>query len=234
MAPENPPCLVIFDASIQENELIGPVRYIEASPGEYLRVRWNVNDQPDDFKPMGNGVVYVYTKNTKIIEVPISSDAKPANLGDFRYHWSEGLQFGIPSLMFVLILPENYTLLNSQPLLAGVKNFNKRIAAYWVLEGDNKSNRTQVKWQTGIYTGDLNSEIIRINNISFAEETTDIYVGELGKAQKKELLDIHIKRVHELEKRVALQGISVDPSVTIEIDDIKKKIEKLKNSLESK
>ena len=231
MAPEHPPSLVIFDAALTENDnLVGSVKYIEALPGESLRVRWNVSSPPPDFKPMGKGVVFVYTQNTQVTEIPASDDAKPDNLGDFRYRWSEGLELGIPWLMFVLILPKGYTLLNARPLPAGVKAFKSRIALYWLLKGDD-FNRTQVEWQIGPHQGDLKSEIIRINNASFVEDRADIYVGELDTPREKKLLEIYTRRLQKLKEKEAFLGISVDPSILMEIEDIEERIESIRKSL---
>lgn len=230
MAPEHPPSLVIFDATLEENDLIGVVRYIEASPGEYLRVRWNIGNQPPDFKPMGNGVVFVYTKNTQVTEIPASYDAKPDNLGDFRYRWSEGLRFGIPWLMFVLILPENYTLLDTRPLPAGVKIFNNRIASYWLLKGDD-FNRTKVEWKIDPYEGDLTSEVIKINKVLLMEERADIYVGELHELHKKKLLEYKTRRLQKIQETQAIKGIDTEPHYLIEIEDLKQDIVALQDEL---
>lgn len=49
--------------------------------------------------------------------------------------------------------------------------------------------------------------------------------------QKQELVKIHKRRLHLLEKRVAMQGITVDPSVIMEIDDIRTVIQLLETEI---
>ena len=116
MAPEYPPSLVIFDARFENGDLLGRLSYIEkADENTRLRVRWNVGMQPASFRAAGNGVVFVHDPDGQVIDFSPSDDAQPDVLGKDRYCWTEGIQSGHQWLMFVLILPASYTLLDPQP-----------------------------------------------------------------------------------------------------------------------
>jgi hypothetical protein len=66
MAPEWPPYVVIFDAKLVNGRLKGAVQYVEpGEQGKTLRVRWNVESQPQDFIPVGEGVAYVHVRRTE-------------------------------------------------------------------------------------------------------------------------------------------------------------------------
>ena len=47
----------------------------------------------------------------------------------------------------------------------------------------------------------------------------------------KELLDIHIRRLLELKKQQAAYGLSADPSIALEIENIEAEIRKLRAEL---
>jgi hypothetical protein len=166
MAPEFPPSLVIFDARFKGNVLQGALEYVEAvgARSEHrLRVRWSVEDQPQDYRAVGGGVAYIYDKGPEFQPMPISENAKPIFFGDSRYQWTEGLQFGLPWLMFILILPKDYTLMDPWPKPVGTKIFRERLAFYWTLKGDDDVGHTRVECTIKKFQGDLESELMRIN-----------------------------------------------------------------------
>jgi hypothetical protein len=103
MAPEHPPELVIFDSRFDDDSLKGDLYYIEVPMGR-LRVRWDAEREPENFQPVGGGVAHVL-KTDQLQVLPVSRDSIPDNLGGLCYRWSEGLNLGIPWVMFVLILP---------------------------------------------------------------------------------------------------------------------------------
>ena len=163
MAPERPPSVVIFDARFEGDSLRGTLHYVESQDTNLrLRVRWNVASQPKDYRPVCDGVAYVYQKAGKVDVLPISKDASPTPLGNSRYRWTEGLDPQHPWLMFILILPEGYTIANPHPLPVDTKNFAKRLALYWILKG-NDLGRTDVELTIKKLQTDVNSEIAKIN-----------------------------------------------------------------------
>src|SRR5688572_33181813 len=101
MAPEYPPQLVIFDARFEAKTLKGDLHYIEVPLGERLRVRWDAERAPRKFQPVGGGVAYIF-KTVDLQVLPVSRDSVPDDLGELRYRWSEGLNSGIPWMMFAL------------------------------------------------------------------------------------------------------------------------------------
>ncbi len=163
MAPEFPPILVIFDARFERNVLKGVLEYVESGSTQRLRVRWSVGSQPRDYCAVGGGVAYVYDKGSEFQIMPVSEDAEPTDLGDSRYQWTEGLQFGKPWLMFVLILPKHYTLVDPWPKPIGTKIFRERLALYWTLKGDEDFERTAVECTIREFHGDLESELMQLN-----------------------------------------------------------------------
>lgn len=192
MAPEFPPVLVIFKSRFEDSVLKGIVEYVESGvlkPNQRLRVRWNVESQPRDYRSVGEGVAYVYDKDNDLEIMPISEDASPNFLGNDRYLWTEGLQSGLPWLMFILILPKGYTLDDPLPRPAGTKIFKDRLAFYWTLRGDDL-DRTTVQLTMKKLQGDFEPEIIRINkaylaNETFTPSTIEIEDTPLKKEEKK-------------------------------------------------
>ena len=165
MAPEYPPVLVIFNSRFENDKLMGTVEYVECGspkPNKRLRVRWGVESKPEDYISVGEGIAFVYNKNNEVEILPKSIDDAPKPLGNDQYLWSEGLDFDIPWLMFILILPPGYTLDDPDPKPAGTKIFQERMALYWTLPGD-KLNRTSVKLRIKELQQDLDSEIMRVN-----------------------------------------------------------------------
>jgi hypothetical protein len=172
MAPENAPSLVILDTRIENGDLRGSCEYIEPrTPGTRLRVRWAVESQPQDFAPVGGGVAYIYSKGAEFESLPVVQDAIPTALGQDRYRWTEGLNAGIPWVMFILILPGGYTLSHASPEPAGTRVFRDRLALYWVLRGDDL-NRTQVSWTLTALRTDVRTEQIHINRLLSREAPT--------------------------------------------------------------
>jgi len=173
MAPEHPPSLVIFDARIENDTLRGSCEYIEPStPGTRLQVRWAVESQPEGFAAVGGGVAYIYTKNSDFNFVPISKDASPVRLGDDRYRWIEGLNAGVPWVMFILILPRGHTLAEPSPAPAGARVFGDRLALYWVLRGDDLG-RTEVVWTLRPLRTEPNAELVRLNQLVSGTASTN-------------------------------------------------------------
>jgi len=125
-------------------------------------VRWREESQSDGFAPVGGGVAFIYSKGAEFDSVPISNDAIPDDLGEHRYRWTEGLNVGIPWVMFILILPAGHTLLTANPAPAGARIFQGRLAVYWILQGDD-IGRTQVFWTLSSLRGELRADLVRIN-----------------------------------------------------------------------
>jgi LysM repeat protein len=160
MAPEYPRDLVVLDLRLENGVLAGPIEYVQAAEAGRLRVRWDVEGQPEDFLSVGNGVAYVLASTVETISR--SDIAHPISLGDFRYRHIEGLRPQTDWLEFILILPEGHTATEIQPMPLSARDFEGRIALFWALKGD-PAGHARVDWQIKEVEVDLASEIERIN-----------------------------------------------------------------------
>jgi hypothetical protein len=169
MAPDFPPKLVVFDLRFESDILQGTsdilqgtLEYVEVSQrGERLRVCWEGIPEIPGFLPVGGGVAHVYRTDNMLV-LPRRENVRPKSLGDSRYSWQEGLQPNDPWLMFILILPQRYTLANPRPVPVSAAEFEGRLALYWILEG-GEFNRTYVEWGVKEFEGSLSLEIEKIN-----------------------------------------------------------------------
>lgn len=185
MAPELPPSLVIFDSRFDASgELLGDIYYIEPVNAAQLHVRWNVGQPPPGYIPVGGGVAYASADDGKVQELAVSKDVPPDPLGNSRYRWVQGLRFGLEWVMFILILPEGYTLFDPYPNPSGTRNFNGRLALYWALEGD-RLNRTRVEWTLKELSGELKDELVRINQEYSSDNVPILAAGKSAPAQDK-------------------------------------------------
>lgn len=167
MAPEHPPELVIFDSRFEDDKLKGDLHYVEVPIGDRLQVRWDAEREPENFRPVAGGVAHVF-KTDQLQVLPISHDSIPDDLGGLRYRWSEGLNSGIPWVMFVLILPSGHTLVAAEPKPARAKVFKDRLALYWILKADNLG-RTQVICTLNTFEGSASSKLIELNRFCSGE-----------------------------------------------------------------
>lgn len=234
MAPEFPPVLVIFNSRFEDGSLTGSIEYVESpNPKQRLRVRWSVASLPEGYREVGGGVAYVYDKGIEIL--PISEDASPNYLGEHyghpRYRWTEGMQFGVPWLMFILILPKDYSLAVPMPALAGTKIYDSRIAAYWILKGDDVG-RTQVECSIKPLQQDLHSEIVEINQLCMQKAPRNIPISvdeEIIHMYK--MLEVLNKRRRVIELQVAQLGSTCPAPIKIELDEITEQIRDLEQKL---
>lgn len=163
MAPEFAPVVVSLNSRVENGELKGVLEYVESEELlKKLRIRWSVEGQPDDYSAVGGGVAFIYHRDLAFQVIPRSEDARAITLGNDRYLWTEGLQFGVSELMFILILPQGYTLTDPSPLPIGAKIFEDRLALYWILRGNEQ--RTKVEWTIKGLPTDIKAELIRLNN----------------------------------------------------------------------
>jgi hypothetical protein len=120
-----------------------------------------VDTLPEGYLSVGGGVAFVRDNPASII-MPISEDATAVELGDGRYLWKEGLQDGRPREMFVLVLPNGYTIEDPWPFLTGTKPFQDRIAVYWMLNFYG-GEHVEVEWTLKPLIIDLDAEVISLN-----------------------------------------------------------------------
>lgn len=162
MAPEYPKKLAVLDLKWEDQKLRGILEYTESAQEELLRVRWAVENQPEGYFAIGSGVAFIY--NTPgVVVMPPSLDAIPEAMGNSRYRWQEGMPEEQQWLMFILILPEGYTVTNPFPKPVSAKEFNGRLALYWVLDGGNQ-RRARIAWTLKKLDQELSLEVEKINS----------------------------------------------------------------------
>ena len=215
MAPEYPPGLVIFDSRFEDNKLKGHLHYVEVPIGNRLRVRWDTEGEPENFRPVGGGVAYVF-KTRKLKDPLISHDSIPDDLGDLRYRWTEGLKLGIPWVMFVLILPSGHTLVAAEPVPARAKIFDDRLALYWILKAGDLG-RTQVVCTLKQFEGSASSKLVELNRFCSGEGPLpdgSIQIEDRSPSTPKRVFisyshdsDAHREKVLALSERLRADGI---------------------------
>jgi hypothetical protein len=185
MAPEYPPSLVVFDAQMENDRLRGWCEYIEPNvPGTRLRVSWSAEIPPEGYKAVGGGVAYINPEFTSTRNL----HQGPTNEGEYHYRWSEGLNLGIPWVMFIFVLPLGYTLTEMNPSPAGTKLFGNRLALYWMLAGDTY-NRTQVAWTLSPLDSHVDRELVRLSRLRLGFPVTSpvsIAVDDSSRIQSNE------------------------------------------------
>jgi hypothetical protein len=166
MAPDRLPYLAALDLRFDAaGTLKGRIEYYEAATlDKRLRIRFDVEEQPAEFFPVHEGLVYVHD-TPGITKWPRSDDMVPVDLGGGRFRWHEGGPPNTPWIMMVLALPEGYTLTNASPAPISVKVFkNRRLALYWKPITDDKGD-ADVEWTLAKFAGDLKSERDRLNRL---------------------------------------------------------------------
>lgn len=152
MAPEFAPSVVIYDLTEIGEGLGGTVRYIERPMGMRVRVRWVEEEIPKGFVPIGDGVAYVLETDDLDLGEPRQATVGKT-LDGSRYLLPESRRPGEPWRMLIIIFPAAHTVVTPVPLPKGAKDFNGRLALFWVLTGD-KLGRGDIEWQLDPVQGD--------------------------------------------------------------------------------
>jgi len=182
MAPEAPGNLLVVDMQIEGNEFISLADSVDypaqntgavESSGGWLDVYWNGTPTSDAFIPLGRGVVYVrvpphgYEINT---QTKVTFDS----LGNYKFayrHPARGEGF-----MFVLLLPEGFTLARGEPSARSAKVFHGRLAVYW--KPDAKYDRdVKIQWQLARLQGIIVQERDRINREIYSSRDVPTNAG---------------------------------------------------------
>lgn len=182
MAPEAPGNLLVVDMQFGGTEFVSladsvdypaqNMRTVEASGG-WLDVYWNGTPTSDAFIPLGRGVVYVRVppQGYEIItQTKVTFDSLGNNMFAYR-HPARGEGF-----MFVLLLPEGFTLALSKPIARSVKVFHRRLAVYW--KPDAKYDRAaSIQWQLAPVQGNIVEERDRINREIYSSKDVPTNAG---------------------------------------------------------
>ncbi|MFN8483267.1 MAG: hypothetical protein U0768_09530 [Anaerolineae bacterium] len=197
MAPEAPGNLVVVDARFDEDgDLVGDVESVDISDvprasidaiNSWLFVYWNNTPTGEDYIPVSGGVVFVEQPLPQGYRLVPASPFEPTHSGGGRYSYrypalGEGL-------MFVLILPESYTLTNPRPTPRAAKLFKQRLAVYWK-PSEKYGKETKISWMLTKFHGNPREERDRVNSaIDRAEDAPDnqgAYVDQLGRQRRRE------------------------------------------------
>jgi hypothetical protein len=178
MAPEEPGNLAVIDLRFEDGELIGQGERIDPE-NSFLTVSWYSGGNPQGHLPVGRGVAYVYeTQEIKEKREDVWKEIinpRPTEVGS-RYKWKHVARGD--GLMFILILPSGYTITDPEPSPEEAKNFENRLALYWMLEGI-PSKRVEVVWGLKKIEGDLGDEVKRINEVFHSSKQAPMH-GAVG------------------------------------------------------
>lgn len=163
MAPEYPPRLVVLELVGKPSELAADITYVEPVDQGQLRVRWSEQSCPPDFLPIGNGVAFVHKKPEVMLFGPTRTTLD--RVGNTRWRWIQGTPDNVPWIMEIVVFPQGFTPAKSKPDPQCAKDFNGKIAAYWILKGD-KQWRTAIEFDIVNFSGPLPKEVLRINKKS--------------------------------------------------------------------
>lgn len=163
MTPEREEELAVMDLSYSNSELKGDIEYWRAPKGERLRVTWDAQRQPKNYAPIHDGVASYFVNEDWKPDFVEPYPSPPTVIENSRYRWGEGgFKSGIPSMMMILILPHNYTLSDPSPMPIGAKEYDGRLALYWIPVADSEG-RAEVLFTLKEFKGDLVSEVRRID-----------------------------------------------------------------------
>lgn len=158
MAPETPGNLVVLELRYRRRSIAGVVERVETGGVDFLRVSWNSDRQPPGYFSVGSGAAFVAESDGIRRTPPIS--AIPDKLGGSQFAWRDVAQGD--GLMFVLILPKGYRIVEPDPTPVSVKKFKHRMALYW-FSPERFGERTRVSWKLEPLYESLDSEIERLN-----------------------------------------------------------------------
>jgi hypothetical protein len=161
MPPEEIPLLIAVDFKLDNGKLVGREERIEHQRGQLMFASWYANVQPQGYRPVCGGVVYVQESDIRETK---TSDKRPSDAGK-RYIWRDTNR--PDGVMFVMILPEGHTLREPNPLPYEAKNFQGRLAVHWRTQP--AEGQFEVSWRVErLASKDMNVEVQRINKIIFA------------------------------------------------------------------
>lgn len=161
MPPEEIPLLIAVDFKLDNGKLVGREERIEHQRGQLMFASWYANVQPQGYRPVCGGVVYVQESDIRETK---TSDKRPSDAGK-RYIWRDTNR--PDGVMFVMTLPEGQTLREPNPLPYEAKNFQGRLAVHWRTQP--AEGQFEVSWRVeNLGSKDLNVEVQRINKIIFA------------------------------------------------------------------
>lgn len=157
MAPEEVYRLIALMMRTDGHRLLANGEIVSRPDGLPIYVSWYRKSPANSQVAIAGGLVHVpITPRLARDEI---RDMAPADLGDGYFKWREPPPEEGP-LMFAMSLPPGYTLTKSEPKPVEAKDYEDKIAVFWILP---PKNQISLKWQIGEIRGDLIEEIRRIN-----------------------------------------------------------------------
>jgi hypothetical protein len=143
MSPESSVEIVVLDLYWDGDQLRCKFERvaIDEEIGLRLRLSWNL-EAPSGYFPIGGGVAYVC--QTHGINRYGPDEGTPTSLGEGCYRWSEWSD--TKGLVFVLVLPDGFTVADRPPRPALAKQFGVRIALLWRFHPPN-GQQVNVEWE---------------------------------------------------------------------------------------
>ena len=163
MAPEEPGKVVALDFSIVDNRLTAKGEMIIPSD-KNLRVSWYAHNVPQNYKAICGGVAYAYEPS--ILDIQPLTDMRPTQY-EGKYSWREPVRED--GLMFILILPDNKTIVDPDPIPVEAKSFKKRVALFWLVWPDSETSIGTVsfEWELRDFQGEVDFEVETVNDYIF-------------------------------------------------------------------
>jgi hypothetical protein len=164
MAPDQVTTIAVMDLSYDNGKLRGRLQYYREPNNKKIHVAWDAQSQPKGYTPLHEGLVYYSIENSKAKLKPEGDrNEDPVLIKDLVYLWKEsGYPPGTSLIMMILILPKKYSLTGPNPIPIGAKEFDGRLAVYWIPIADSNT-RADVVWTLKNIKGDLLHEIRQIN-----------------------------------------------------------------------
>lgn len=171
MSPESPGNIVVLETWRKGDQLLAKGRRLTAD--QFMTVSWYSIRQPEGSHPLAGGVAYIYDDPT--LQVRDIAEARvPHHLGGFYHPPDSGEQWDPNTyywrdkalgdgLMFILLLPEGWTLDRPDPLPREGKVHQGRIAVYWKPDGKFNADVT-IRWRLKPLRGDAEMAANRLND----------------------------------------------------------------------
>lgn len=159
--------IIVLDARMEHEDLVCKEQNIlvpkpPSDAKNLYRLLFSPTSAPSGYVPIGGGVAYAYQGATVQEPFPGYSEVDHVMNPHGNSWYSENLPIADDDgLEVIMIVPNGYTLTGFVPLPKGAKAFNDRLAVHWHLR---KGDQPLVKWKVTPLTGDVQSEVIRINN----------------------------------------------------------------------
>lgn len=190
MPPEEPGKVIALDLKITDSILIAEGEMIIPSD-KNLRVSWYAQNVPQNYKQICGGVAHAFEPSIAYVQ-PLP-EMRPTQI-EGRYSWREPARED--GVMFILILPDQKTISNPNPIPIEAKLFNNRIALFWLVwpNGSDRQTNITFEWELKTITKEIEFEVEDINSFiskfTPRPKTTEYEVALSYASEEREYVDI--------------------------------------------